>query len=88
MRISNIKKDKIAEQILYLLFSVSPRSLFTSNIALELARDEEFTKKLLFELKDKNLLKEIKKSPKGDIYSKRSRWQITDKVYEIYKKKS
>ena len=46
-RISESKKKKISEQILSYLFLISPKQVFTSNIAKELARDEEFIKKLL-----------------------------------------
>ncbi len=85
MKISNEKKDKISEQILSFLFLINPKSIFTSYIAKEIARDEEFVKKLLLNLKDKKLVIEIKKNPKGNIYSRRSRWKISDKTYQIYK---
>jgi ABC-type phosphate transport system substrate-binding protein len=86
MRISKEKKEKISEQILSYLFSISPKSEFTIKIAQELARDEEFTKKLLIDLKNKGLITEIKKNPEGIIYLKRSRWKISDKAYLQYKK--
>ena len=86
MKISEQKKEKIYEQILAFLYSVSPKSLFTLNIAQEIARDEEFVKSLLLNLKKKELVIEIKKNPKGISYSKRSRWKLTDKAYEAYKK--
>lgn len=86
MRISDEKKEKIYEQILALLYSVSPKPLFTLNIAREIARDEEFIKSLLLELKKKELILEIKKNPKGVSYLKRSRWKLSDSAYEIYKK--
>ena len=86
MRLSDKKKEKISEQILALLYSQSPKSLFTSNIAQEIARDEEFTKKLLVDLKTKKLIVEIKRNPKGIIYSRRSRWNLSDKTYVVYKK--
>ncbi len=85
MKISKEKKEKIFEQILFLLYSLSPRAMFTSNIAKEIARDEEFTKKLLLELKNKKLVIEIKKNSKGIPYSKRSRWRLSDDVYNFYK---
>ncbi|MBU3907104.1 MAG: hypothetical protein KKA64_02530 [Nanoarchaeota archaeon] len=85
MKISKEKKDRISEQILALLYSKSPQAIFTSHIAREIARDEEFTKKILITLKDKNLIKEIKKSPKGKTYSKRSRWVMGELVYDAYK---
>jgi len=61
MRISNLKREKISEQILATIYSFFPKSLFTSQIAYEIARDEEFTKKLIIRLKNKNFLIEIKK---------------------------
>ena len=85
MRISNQKKEKIYEQILALLYSVSPKPLFTLNIAKELARDEEFIKTLLLDLKRKELITEIKKNPKGMPYMKRSRWKLSDSAYQAYK---
>lgn len=86
MKISNKKKEKICEQILALLYSCSPKILFTSNIANEIARDEEFTKSLLIDLKKRNLVIEIKKNPKGYPYLKRARWKLSDNAYKIYKK--
>lgn len=85
MEISKEKRDKISEQILTQLFQESPKFLFTSEIAKEIARDEEFVKRLLLDLKKKNLVTEIKKSPKGATYSRRSRWCLAEKVYEAYK---
>jgi len=85
MKISKEKREKISEQILAFLYSVSPKPIFTSYIAEELARDEEFVKKLLLELKKKNLILEIKKNPKGKPYIRRSRWKLSDPVYGAYK---
>ena len=86
MKISKQKREKISEQIIAYLYSISPSPAFTSHIAEEIARDEEFTKNLLIELKKKKILTEIKKNPKGIAYLKRSRWKLTDTAYEIYKK--
>jgi len=87
MKLSQKKIEKISEQILALLFSKSPSLLFTSQIAQELARDEEFVKSLLLELKSKNLVKQINKNPKGKQYKRRSRWQLSDQAYLIYKQR-
>ena len=62
MKISNKKKEKISEQILAFLYSINPKPVFTSQIAEEIARDEEFVKNLLSTLKKKELVIEIKKS--------------------------
>lgn len=86
MRISPTKKDKICEQILSYLFSITPKIVFTIQIAREIARDEEFTKKLLLSLKKKGLVIEIKKNPEGITYIKRSRWKLSDETYNFYKK--
>ena len=85
MKISDKKREKISEQILALLYSITPKSLFTSHIASEIARDEEFVKKLLLNLKNKKLVVEIKKNPKGILYIRRSRWKLSDEAYGIYK---
>jgi hypothetical protein len=85
MKISQEKKEKIEEQILALLYSVSPKSIFTINIAKEIARDEEFVKALLLNLKKKGLVTEVKKNPEGVSYLKRSRWGLSDLAYQAYK---
>lgn len=86
MRISEKKKEKIYEQIILFLYSIYPKPVFTINIAKEIARDEEFTKKLLIELKKKKIIVEIKKNPKGVPYLKRSRWKLNDRTYTAYDK--
>ena len=85
-QISKQKRDKISEQILHYLFSISPESRFTSQISSEIARDEEFTKSLLIELRDKNLLSEINKNKNGAIYTKRQRWRLSNQAFDVYKK--
>ena len=86
MKISDKMKEKIHEQILAALYSHTPKAIFTSHLADEIARDEEFVKRLLLELKKKKLVLEIKKNPKGIDYVRRSRWKLSDTVYAMYKK--
>ena len=85
MRISEAKKDKISEQILAFLYSSFPKLFFTSTIAREIARDEEFVKTLLDSLKKKKLIVEIRKNQNGKDYIRRSRWKLGDEVYSAYK---
>ena len=85
--ISQQKKDKIAEQILHHLFTISPQSIFTSQIAKEIARDEEFTKLILVDLKLKELIIEVNKNPQGIDYQKRQRWRLSDKAYQAYQQR-
>lgn len=84
--VSQQKKDKIGEQILHYLFSISPEAKFTADIAKELARDEEFIKILLNDLKKKQFVVEISKNSLGNSYTKRRRWRLSDAVYNIYQK--
>ncbi len=84
--ISPQKIEKILEQILSYLFSIFPNQIFTSDIAKEIARDEEFTKSLLNDLEKKELVIKINKNPKGFKYLRRIRWRISNKSYQIYKK--
>ena len=87
-RLSENKKNKISEHILSILYDTFPKPLFTSQIASEIARDEEFTKKLLLELKNKHLISLIDKNSNGIKYIKRSRWLISNRVQEAYSKYS
>ena len=85
MKISKEKRDKISEQILAVLFNSSPNSIFTSTIAKNIARDEEFTKQLLKELWQKNLVVPIKKNSKGIAFSRRIKWRLSNQAYSAYK---
>lgn len=85
MKISKEKREKISEQILNYLFVINPKSIFTSHIAKEIARDEEFVKKLMIDLKAKKLVVEIKKNKEGIDYVRRSRWKLSTEAYNYYK---
>lgn len=87
MKLSKNKRDKIAEQVLLFLYHSFPKEPFTAEIAREIIRDEEFIKKILFELKEKNLIISIKKNKKGEPFSRRLKWRLTNQVYDIYRSK-
>ncbi len=84
MRLSEEKQNKITEQILLFLYNSFPEQPFTAEIAREIARDEEFIKRLLFKLKEKNLVIPIRKNKKGEVFSRRLRWRLTNQVYEVF----
>jgi len=84
MKLSKEKREKISEQILSILYQNFPKQLFTAEISKEIARDEEFIKNLLFELKDKNFLVAIKKNESGKDFIRRIRWQLSGPVYQAY----
>ena len=88
MRISQTKKDKIAEQILSFLYHSFPNQPFTAEIAREIARDEEFIKTMMFELKEKGLVNSIRRNAKGESFSRRIKWRLSNKVYDVYAEKS
>jgi len=85
-QISQQKKDKISEQVLHYLFTISPQSAFTNKISAEIARDEEFIKAMLLELEKKKLVISIDKNSSGTKYSRRLRWRLSNEAYEAYKK--
>ena len=85
-RISKRKEEKIKEAILHFLFSQSPKALFTCHIAQEIARDEEYVKRLMLELEGKGFVIGVRKNSKGQDYLRRIRWRLDSKVYDAYKK--
>ena len=84
--LSNTKRDKIAEQILHYLFTISPNPQFTSTIAKETARDEEFIKSLLLDLQKKKLITEVNKNSSGVQYTRRQRWLLSSDAFTAYQK--
>jgi len=85
-QISKQKKDKVQEQILFYLYTLFPKQVFTSDIAKEIARDEEFVKSLMLDLLKVDLVVKIDKNSEGITYIRRARWRISNKAYEIYSK--
>lgn len=85
-RISVEKVEKISEQILSYLYGVFPRLVFTVEVAREIARDEEFVKRLLLGLEGKGLVVGVRKNSKGEDYKVRARWRLSGRAHEIYSK--
>ncbi len=86
-RVSTEKRKKISEQIVHYLFSIAPSSKFTSEIAKEIARDEEFTKVLMLELEKNKIVILITKNQNGNVFIKRQRWRLSNEAYDIYKQR-
>ena len=85
-RISGAKEEKIKESLLQLLFQNSPKAMFTATLSQELARDEEFIKTIMLKMEQDGLVLPVKRNPHGKLYSRRIRWLLSQKVYEVYKK--
>ena len=83
-QISIEKRNKIKEQALFYLYSQFPKQPFTSDIARELARDEEFIKLILLEMHKDSLIVQINKNAEGLKYLRRIRWRISNKAHQIY----
>ena len=84
-KLSEKKIKKIKEHTLSILYDNHFEPLYTSNIAEELIRDEEFTLKILIELKKEGFVKEINKNSDGKQYISRKKWILQSKIYDRYK---
>jgi len=84
-RISKEKEERIMSNIMAILYENFPRTLFTAEISKTAARDEEFIKRLLFDLKAKGLVIPIRKNAKGILFSRRIKWRLSNKAYDAYK---
>lgn len=83
-RISSEKIEKISEQILSYLYGVFPRLVFTVEVAREIARDEEFVKRLLLGLEEKGFVVRVDKNSDGQVYLKRMRWRLSNRAHGVY----
>jgi len=75
----------LKDDIVSILYDQPLKPLFTNEIATELRRDNEFTKKLLLELKKEGLVEPLKKNNQGQPYIARTKWRIPQKVLKAYK---
>ena len=75
-KISKKKISRIKLQILSLLSKQYPKKFYTAQIAEFLARDEEFTKKILISLKKEGLVEAIREDDKGNFYTRRIKWKM------------
>lgn len=85
VKISEEKRNRIKSNILAHLYEHFPKQLFTSEISKLEARDEEFTKTLLKELWNKNLVIPIRKNSHGITFSRRIKWRLSNQAYNAYK---
>ena len=74
----------LKDDIISILYDKPLIARFTNEIALELRRDNEFTKKLLLELKKEGFVEEINKNKKGQNYLARTKWRIPPKILKAY----
>lgn len=84
-KIGEKKIKKIKEEILALLYENPINSLFTSDIAEEIIRDEEFTLRILKDLHNDGFINEIKTNQIGKEFLARRKWSLKPSVYSQYK---
>ncbi len=75
-RLRSETRGLLKDDVIAVLYDVSPKSLFASEIALELRRDKEFVKGLLLELEKIGVVERVLKGYHGNVYTKRIRWRI------------
>ncbi|MEK6860933.1 MAG: hypothetical protein AABY07_03085 [Nanoarchaeota archaeon] len=80
----NLIKDDIISH----LYNNQVRSYFTSEIAKEIRRDNEFALKLLTELQEQGLVEQIKKNKQGKKYLARVKWRIPNHVIKAYEQRN
>ncbi len=85
VKLSDKTVSRIKDAIVSVLYE-SPRALFANEIATEIARDKEFIKKLLVELKHQGVVEDIKKGLNGNNYEVRIRWRIRPEVRNAFEK--
>ena len=83
--ISRVKKERLKEEILRIIYENHPAFLYTYQIAEQLIRDDEFILNLLKELKNNNLIACLEESGGRNIKRK---WGLKKEVYEKYKELS
>ncbi len=83
-RISDKKIERIKEGILSYLYDNPAKPIFTSQIAEEMIRDEEFILRLLKELHASKLIKKISTNSRGKQFLSRRKWTLRPEVYTKY----
>ena len=61
------------------------RGMFTKQIGDEIARNDEFVLRLLKELENQKIVKQMYKTKKGANFIRRKQWTLTNKAYNAYK---
>ncbi|MFH1332176.1 MAG: hypothetical protein ABIH63_02725 [archaeon] len=83
-RISKKREERIKEEILSVLYE-NITGLSTYRIGEEIIRDDEFTLRLLNEMKVRGLVKEVPKAVTGREYKTKKVWALTKEAFEAYK---
>lgn len=83
-KLSKKREESIKEEILSVLYE-NITGLSTYRIGEETLRDDEFTLRLLSEMKEKGLVKHVGKSVHGREYKTKKVWALSKEAFEAYK---
>ncbi len=76
--------DLLKDDVVNILYENALKPLFTNEIAMLLRRDNEFTKRLLLDLKGMGLVEEVKLNKRKKQYIRRIRWKIEKEVLKKF----
>jgi hypothetical protein len=83
-RLSKKREERIKEDILSVLYE-NITGLSTYRIGEEILRDDEFTLRLLEEMRQRGLVKNVTKSINGNDFKTKKMWALTREAFEAYK---
>ncbi len=83
-RISKKREEKIKEEILSLLYE-NIKGMSTYKISEEVLRDDEFVLRLLKEMYEKGIVKQVRKTGNGGEYKTKKMWALSKEAFEAYK---
>ena len=83
-KISSLKRERIQEEILRILFESGLHGRYTKQIADELARNDEFLLRLLLDLEKKHLVQHVPATTKGTPFVRRKKWILTAQAHDAY----
>ncbi len=83
-RISKKREEKIKEEILSLLYE-NIKGMSTYKISEEVLRDDEFVLRLLKEMNEKGIVKQVRKTGNGGEYKTKKMWGLSKEAFEAYK---
>ncbi len=87
VRLSGKTISDLKDDIMSILYDDPLKPKFTNEIALDIRRDNEFTKILLLEMEQLGYVERLKKDNQGKLFIRRIKWKLPDKIIKIYDNK-
>ena len=86
VKLSKKTVELLKDDIISILYERSLVPMSAYEICVELRRNNEFTKKLLLELEEDGLVREVGKNSDGRVYLRNKKWMIPAKVLKAFEK--